>query len=235
MLVAVADADADKRRSAVARIADSREAEADWAVKGFIAIALLENDTQARLVAIRALARTADPRGVETLLKLLNHADFPPEQVRPPDSLCRWDALDGLAQAAERGAAAAPLHAALRSVFLRHLAEDEDWHARVAAARGLAALPGTPDALDALIGGLRDERFAVVYACEAALVKLTGHTHDANIAAWEAWREQNKAAPFENAGRIPDARRPPYDTRWEKFTYETKQALRWAFPGDKSN
>lgn len=232
MLIAVSDTDADARRSAVARIAQSKDSRADWAIKGYVAIALLENDTQARLVAIRALADSDDPRGVETLMKLLNHQDFPPQEVRPPDALCRWDALTGVARLVESGAVKPEQHAAVRDAFLRDL-ENPDRNVRIAAARGLGTLPGNDAALDKLIAGLRDEQFAVAFECENSLMRLTGVTNDCNPAAWESWREANRAAPFARAGQIPDSHRLPYGNRWEKMAHDTRQLVRWAFPEDK--
>jgi hypothetical protein len=92
MLIAVSSEDADARRDAVTQIARSKQSKAEWAIKGFVAIAQLESDPQARCVAIRALARTGDPRAVETVLKILNHREYPPQEVWPPDALCLHDA-----------------------------------------------------------------------------------------------------------------------------------------------
>jgi hypothetical protein len=40
-------------------------------------------------VALRALARTGDPRAVETALKILNYQSYPPQEVWPPVPLVR--------------------------------------------------------------------------------------------------------------------------------------------------
>ncbi|MFQ5806329.1 MAG: HEAT repeat domain-containing protein [Phycisphaerae bacterium] len=100
MIIAVSDADPDVRRDAVAKIAKSKKHDQEWAIKGFVAIALLESDPQARCVAIRALGRTRDQRAVETCLKILNYRRQPSDQVVPPDDLCRWDATEALADLA---------------------------------------------------------------------------------------------------------------------------------------
>ncbi len=208
MLAAVAESDPDLRREAVARIADSREAQREWAIKGYIAIALLESDGQARCVAIRALGETGDPRAVETCLKIVNHADDEPEEVRPPDAVTRWDAMLVLAKRAEAGGAAAESGETLRETFRDHLAHDEDRNVRAAAARGLGACQHV-EALEALIAGLRDREFPVVAACEASLVRLTGETHQCNAREWEAWFKQNAPNAFAKAGQIPESRRQP--------------------------
>lgn len=230
MLIAVSDASADQRRIAVAKVADSDERSAEWAVKGFTTIALLESDSQARCVAVRALAEVQKPEAVDALLKILNHDDHPPHEVRPPDAVCRWDALDSLNAVCAAGVSADRAEE-MRDTFLKHL-EDENRHVRGAAARGLGNFKDL-DVLRTLIASLRDEDFAVAYACEDSLVKLTGITNGADFLAWRNWLEKNEHQPFAKAGSIPESRRKPYATRWGKAMYDTKQVMEWLFPGSK--
>ncbi|RMF80508.1 MAG: hypothetical protein D6744_08165 [Planctomycetota bacterium] len=232
MLIAVSDSDPDMRREAVANVADSKEYDAEWAIKGFVAIALLESDTQSRCVAIRALAQTDDRRAVETALKILNHEDYPPQEVRPPDELCRWDAMTALGDLVQRGVVPEESRLVARDTMIMHLLEDDSRHVRTAAARGLALFRDR-DALDALIAGLADREFPVVHQCELSLVALTGETFDCDPYRWKQWLEQHEADPFARAGYIPESRRAPYDGRMSKAWYETKQFFRWAFPGAK--
>jgi HEAT repeat protein len=231
MIIAVSDADPDLRRSAVAKVAESKKYDQEWAIKGFIAIALLESDPQARCVAVRALGQTGDPRAVETCLKILNYREHPPAEVRPPDDLCRWDATDALAELS-----AGPLPEELRSevleTFLARLRGDPDRHVRIAAAKGLRHFP-EPDALHGLIDGLRDEDFAVVHECENSLAWLTGVTHDCDPYLWEQWLEAHEDTTFARAGQLPESRQPPYEGRWDKLAYKTKEFFRWVFPGRK--
>lgn len=231
MILAVSDADPDVRRSAVAKIATSKEKNRDWAVRGYIAIALLEDDPQARCVAIRALAATRDARAAETLLKLLNYKDHPPAEVRPPDDSTRWDAVIALADLSD-GAVPEESRDLARNTFIAHLKSDPDRLVRGAAARGLGWYPGE-DVLTTLIEGLRDEDYSVVHECESSLVKLTGVTNYASYAGWKNWAENHANAPFADAGAIPPSRRRPYSTRWGKFTYDTRQTLRYWFLPDK--
>lgn len=231
MIIAVSDADPDIRRDAVARVAKSKKCGEEWAIKGFIAIALLESDAQARCVAIRALGRTGDPRAVETCLKILNYRQHPAAEVRPPNDLCRWDATAGLA-----GLAAGPLSEELRGAVLETLLDrlqrDSDRHVRIAAARGLQHFAEL-DVARGLIGGLRDEDFAVVHECEQSLAWLTGITHDCDPYRWEQWLEANGDDAFVRGGTLPESRRPPYEGRWGSMTYKTRQFFRWLFPGSK--
>lgn len=232
MIVAVSSEDPDARRNAVARVSKSKKYDQEWAIKGFVAIACLESDAQTRCVAIRALGRTGDRRAVETMLKILNHEDYPSREVWPPVALVRWDATEVLADLAAAGQVPEDQAERARETFLKHLKGDSDRHARIAAARGLGYYPAE-EVVRALIDGLRDEDFAVVHECEDALVRLTGRTHDGDVLGWEDWFEANRGDLFAHAGEIPESRRPPYTNGWEKFAYDTKDLARFLWPGAK--
>lgn len=232
MLVAVSSNDPDARRDAVTKVADSKKYDQEWAIKGFIAIALLESDAQTRCVAIRALARTGDPRATETALQILNYRDQPPQKIRPPVALCRGDAAEALGTLSEHGQIPEQQRPAVLKALLDRLRLDSDRHVRIAAARGLAYCP-EPAAVEALIDGLRDADFAVVHQCEESLVRLTGYTHDCSVLAWEQWLAAHRDDLFASAGRVPESRQPPYHTRWGKFSYESKEFFRWLWPGRK--
>ena len=231
MIIAVSDADPDLRRDAVAKVAESKKHDQEWAIKGFVAIALLESDPQARCVAIRALGSIGDRRAVETCLKILNYREHPPEQVRPPNDLCRWDATAALAELAA-GLVPEELRGEVLETLLDRLRGDPDRHVRIAAARGLQHFAELP-AVRGLIDGLRDEDFAVVHECEQSLAWLTGVTHNCEPYLWEQWLSAHEDDVFAEGGTLPESRRPPYDSRWGKMTYQTKQFLQWIFPGSK--
>ncbi len=232
MLIAVSSDDPDARRDAVAQISKSKQYDREWAIKGFVAIALLESEPQTRCVAIRALARTGDPRATETALKILNYNDYPPQEVWPPVALCRWDATNALADLLAAGKVPEEYREPVFKTLLDRLRWDPDRHTRIAAARGLAWYP-EPQTVSALIEGLRDADFAVAHQCEESLVQLTGRTHDANPLAWEEWLAANGETVFAHAGEIPESRRPPYRNQWEKSWYDTKELIRWLWPGSK--
>ncbi len=230
MLRAVSSEDPDERRAAVARVASSRKYREEWAIKGFVAIALLESEPQVRCVAIRALARVDDPRAPETMLKILNHEDYPPREVWPPTPVVRWDATEALAELAERNVPDETQRTQVLDTFIERLTVDTDRHARMAAAKGLRYFQDLV-AVRALIAGLRDDDFAVVHACEASLVHLTGRTHHGSDLAWEEWLTANQDAPFAHAGEIPPSREPLYTTRWGKAMYDTKEVVDFLWPG----
>jgi hypothetical protein len=231
MIIAVSDADPDLRRDAVVRVAESKKHDQEWAIKGFIAIALLESDPQARCVAVRALGRSGDERAVETCLKILNYREHPPAEVRPPDDLCRWDATVALAELAA-GPLTEDQQGEVLATFLERLRGDPDRHVRIAAAQGLRNF-SEQEAVRGLIAGLRDEDFAVVHECENSLAWLTGVTHDCDPYRWEQWLEENQEGAFARGGELPESRQPPYKGRWSKFAYQTKQFFQWIFPGSK--
>jgi len=234
MLVAVSSSDPDARRDAVARVSKSKDHDSEWAIKGFVAIALLESEPQTRCVAIRALARTGDRRATETALKILNYRNHPPREVWPPVPLVRWDATEALADLSAGGQVPDALLAKVHETLLTRLRDDSNRHARIAAARGLAFYPEQAT-VETLIDGLRDEDFAVVHQCEEALVHLTGRTHDGNAFAWRQWLAEHRDDAFAHAGEIPESRRLPYNNRWQKTTYETKELIRWLWPGAKED
>jgi HEAT repeat protein len=231
MILAVSDSDPDIRRESVTRLATSKESDRDWAVKGYVAIATLESDPQARCVAIRALAKTRDGRAVETCLKILNHEEYPAKEIRPPDELTRWDATLALGDLSD-GAVPEEQKTPVRDSLLSRLANDSNRNVRAAAARGLAFYK-SDESLSGLIEGLRDEHFAVVHECENSLTLLTGETHNCSPTEWKAWHEANSAQPFAKSGALPDSRKKPYDSTMGKVAHDTKQIVQWMFPGSK--
>lgn len=232
MLVAVSDSDADARRAAVSKVAASKKSHSEWAVKGFIAIATLESDPQTRCSAIRALARTDDPRAAETMVKILNFQSEPAAEVRPPDNESRWEATVALADLSQRGKVGADLGEKARTTFLDRLKRDTSRHVRIAAARGAGCYRDESSVLG-LIEGLHDADFAVVHECEESLVRLTGHTEQCRPQAWEEWLAANRASLFANSGAIPDSRRPPYTNSFEKAGYKMRQFWEWVVPAKK--
>lgn len=231
ILIAVADGDPDIRRMSAAKVAESKKCNEEWAVKGFMAIAALETDPQTRCIAVRGLARSRDPRAVETFLKILNYQDYPPQEVRPPDDLTRWDVTQALADFSGDGLLG-EWHEKTRTTLMERLNNEQNRHVRTAAARGLQFFPH-PEVVDVLIAGLRDEDFPVVYQCEMSLAYLTGVTYDCDHYAWREWCAANQDDLFARGGTLPESRRPPYSGRWGKFNHDTKQSLQWMFPGKK--
>lgn len=231
MILAVSSDDPDVRRDSVEKIAKSKKYNEEWAIKGFAAIALLETNEQTRCIAIRALARTGDPRAVDAALKVLNYEDHPRE-VQPPVAVVRSDAALALAELSERGQVPPERYDEVLATLIETLQLDRDRHARIAAARGLAVY-FAESAVKTLIQGLRDEDFAVTYRCETSLIALTGHTHECNPVQWETWMTAHRDDLFAHAGEVPETRRPPYANKWQRAMFETKEFFTWLWPGAK--
>jgi hypothetical protein len=229
LLIAVSSDDADARREAVIQISRSKQHDREWAIKGLVAIALLENEPQTRCVALRALARSTDPRAVDTALRIINYTEYPPEEVYPPVPVVRWDATALLADFALAGTVPEAQHEQVYATLLKQLKMDSERHARMAAARGLGAYPQA-ETLTALIEGLRDEDFAVAYACESTLVHLTGVSHGANALAWQAWYDEHGNEAFAQAGNVPPSRQPPYEGMVGKLMYDTRDLVDFLWP-----
>ena len=232
MLAAFASEDPDVRRDALSKVAAGKSCNSDWAIKGYVVVALLDTDQQSRCVALRALGRTGDPRAVEAALKVLNHEDYPPREVRPPGPICRWDAALALAQLSAGAQVPEELREQVATILAERLRVDPDRHVRTAAAGGLGYYPAE-ETVQTLIGGLNDEEFAVVHECEESLVRLTGYTHGCDALAWEDWFEAHRGDLFARAGEIPESRRLPYRNRFEKAGYDVKRFVRWLVPARK--
>ena len=232
MLIAVSSSDADLRRDALVRVAESKQHDASWAVKGMTAIATLETDPHTRCVAIRGLARSGDAGVCATMLKILNHEQHPPQEIRPPDRLTSWEATAALADLSAGGGVPDDHAEAVRTTLIQRLRADSERHTRIAAARGLGYYPAD-ETVKALIEGLRDADFATVRGCEDSLIRLTGHSGNCIPYEWEVWYKQNSDDLFANAGVVPESRRLPYDNKWEKAVYKTKRFFAGLFPAKK--
>ena len=231
ILIAVSDADPDMRREAAVKVAESKKYNEEWAIKGFMAIAALEDDPQTRCIAIRGLARSRDPRGAETFLKILNAKDYPPQEVRSADDLSRWDTTSALADFAGE-CLPEELQDKTRETFIALLKSDTNRNVRTNAARGLQYFSHS-DAVDSLINGLRDTDFTVAYQCEMSLAYLTGVTNGCDAYAWQQWRDAHGNDLFAQGGTLPPELQKPYKGRLGQMAYDTKRAWQWLFPGKK--
>lgn len=215
MAIAVSEQPADVRRRAATKVAESRDRDKPWAVEGFTSIALLDGDTQTRCVAMRALGKSKDPNATLTLVRVLRRAAQPNDSVREPSMTTRWDAAKVLADRLAKGRVIERDLPVVVAVLGERLQNDTAKHVRSESARGLGHCIGEHEVFDALFSGLADDEFAVVYACEEALIALTGVTHDADPKAWRAWYAQNRDLAFANAGEVPESRqRSKWRERW---------------------
>lgn len=215
MAIAVSEQPADVRREAVAKVAESWDHNEPWAVNGFKTIALLDGDTQTRCVALRALGECKDPNATLTLVQVLRRAARPDDAVREPSEMVRWDAAKVLADRLADERVIQRDIPVVVAVLGERLRNDASKHVRADCARGLGYCIGEHAVFDALFTGLDDDEFSVVYACEDALIALTGVTHDADPRAWRAWYAENRDLAFAHAGEVPESRqRHKWHERW---------------------
>jgi hypothetical protein len=142
MAIAVSDQPADVRREAATRVAESRSHDEPWAREGFTSLALLDEDTQTRCVAMRALGDSKDPNATLTLVRVLQRATKPDDGVREPSSGTRWDAAKVLADRLAEGKVVERDLPLVVAVLGERLRNDLSKHVRGEAARGLGGCVG---------------------------------------------------------------------------------------------
>jgi HEAT repeat protein len=202
MFTALQEDDPDQRRKAIWAMAKSDAVAQAWAVKAFQTVARTDPDPQVRCAAIRALGRSGQPGGVETLLMILNWREHAGEVPYPPDDEVRWDATAVLSNLCSWGLVPEEQKAPAKATLLGLLRDDPNRHVRLEAARGLRYFDGDPEILEGLIAALNEQDFGVVYEAEASLVRLTGETFQYDAEAWRAWLGTSEA-PFARAGQLP--------------------------------
>ncbi len=214
---------ADQRREAVARIAESRYVESQDAFDVLDAVARTDPVSQIRCIAVRALATYRDSRPVPTLLAVLQ-ARPGSDEALPADEHVRWEAVRALNTLTRKGLLSDAQRQAVPALLIAMLETENDRQIRVAAIEGLG-LHLDRRVLTPLIGSLRNEDFAIADAAERSLIALTGVTHDYDADAWARWVAE-AADPFEKAGQVPVTTRPAGPTWWDKQTRAWKRALK---------
>ncbi len=214
---------ADQRREAVARIAESHYVESQDAFDVLDAVARTDPVSQIRCIALRALAGYRDGRPVPTLLAVLQ-ARPGSDEALPGDEHVRWEAVRALNALTRRGVLTEPQRQAATVLLTGMLETENDRQARIAVIEGLG-LHRDRRVLTPLIGSLRNEDFAIADAAERSLIALTGVTHDYDADAWARWVAE-ASDPFEKAGQVPVTTRPAGPTWWDKQTRAWKRALK---------
>lgn len=191
---------ADERRKGVIGLAESRDANADWAVQVYDTIARTDVNTAVRCAALRAMTPGAGESQIATALKIMESREKKHEDVRPAAGQVRAEAAKLILTALERGTAPTQPEIVLNPL-MSAAAKDPDRNVRLTA---LDALGYCRDAavFPVLVDVLEEEDFALRHAAELSLVALTGHTHDHSAPAWRDWLSST-ANPFELAGRTP--------------------------------
>jgi len=215
--------DADRRRDAVTRIAESSYVDSDEAFAVLDTVARTDTVTQIRCIAIRAFARYDDARPVATLLTILG-AEKTGRDALPADAHVRWEIAATLRTLAGKDVLKPPQHAMVRDVLIKLLESDPSRNVRIEAIKGLARFKDRQVLLP-LIRALRSDDFALADQAERSLIALTGTTHYYDADAWEKWVAAT-ADPFERAGRMPDIKTPRGPTWWDKQRRAFRRAIR---------
>lgn len=214
---------ADDRREAVARLAESGDYARPEVFHVLDAVARTDPVSQIRCIAIRGLARYRDDRPVGTMLAVLQAAKAGDKAI-PADDDVRWEALHTLAELDQRKALAGTQREIARDLAIRMAEFDSSRSVRITATEMLSCFKDRA-VLSPLIRLLRERDFAIAERAELSLIALTGKTHDFDADAWEAWVAQTPD-PFASAGQIPQTTRPAPPSWFEKQQRAIRRALR---------
>jgi hypothetical protein len=208
---ALEDPDADVRRAAIQQLAKTRHANLPVVVDGLAVAARTDPSESVRCAAVRALAELKNDEAVETVLVLLDDSAGNPT-VRPAGAELRWEAMQALHAYAKDANLDPHSRDKTRIIAVTALASDPARDVRLEAAKLLGNF-ATPDTLRALIDGLRQRDFGVVYESERSLMRLTGKTFDRDAARWETWLNTT-TRPFADRGSLDDTLEPPTAKGW---------------------
>jgi len=214
---------ADDRREAVARLAESGDYARAEVFHVLDAVARTDPATQIRCIAIRGLARYKDDRPVGTMLAVLQ-ASKAGNKAIPADDDVRWEALHTLAELDQRKALGDAQREIARDLAIRMAEFDTSRNVRITATEMLGCFKDRA-VLSPLIRLLRERDFAIAERAELSLIALTGTTHDFDADAWEAWVAQTRD-PFAKAGQIPQTTRPAPPSWFEQQQRAVRRALR---------
>lgn len=202
----------DERREGVNGLSNSADAATDWAVKVFDTIARTDSNTAVRCAAVRAMHRSAGPRHLPTLLKILRSASQRLDDVRPAPGPLRWEAARLLTLIVGGHSYEGSQRDELIRVLRERATDDRDRNVRLALIEALGFFHDRT-VLETLITLLQDEDFAITRAAEQSLIALTGVTHRHNSDAWRTWLAQT-TDPFERTGHIPAEARVESKSNW---------------------
>ncbi|MBP7935642.1 MAG: HEAT repeat domain-containing protein [Phycisphaerae bacterium] len=216
---------ADDRRDAVARIAESGYVASEDAFQVLDTAARTDPAFQIRCIAIRALATYKDARPLKTLLMILQ-ATTEAEQALPPNDDVRWETVAAMLKLSRKGALAGQEPSLVRDILIKLAETDTSRNVRIAALEALGDFKDRQVLLP-LVRSLRTQDFAIAERAEGSLIRLTGETHYADADAWEKWIASAED-PFANAGRVPPSTRPAGPTWFDRQKRAFKRAIKLA-------
>lgn len=191
----------DERRQAVIGLSNSRDADADWAIKTFDAIARTDVDATVRSASIIGLGRSADSRSVPTLIKIVEAVDADGTNVKKAAPVVRWDAMRLLARIVDRHTYEESQRPEIVRCLMDRARNEPDRNVRLTAIDTLAYFAES-QIPPCLVECLESEDFAVRNAAEKSLIALTGATNQHDPDAWRGWLASHPD-PFADAGKSP--------------------------------
>jgi hypothetical protein len=215
--------DADQRREAVVRIAESRYVTGENAFYVLDAVARTDPVVQNRCIAIRALAGYSDDRPVATLLKIWQ-ANPGDDQALPADNDIRWETALAFQSLERKGVLAGDQRDMVRDLFVEMLDTGPTRNVRIVAAEALGSFKDRK-VLNALIATVRNRDFAIADRAERSLIALTGITHNYDADAWANW-VANTQDPFAKAGETPQTDKAVGPTWWDHQKRAWRRALK---------
>jgi len=214
---------ADHRREAIVRIAESRYADSEDAFNTLDTVARTDPVVQNRCIAVRAFAEYSDDRPVSTLLKIWQ-AGPGSQEALPPDDDIRWESALALQTLERKGVLEGSQRDMVRDLFIEMLTTGPTRNVRIVAAEALGSFQDRK-VLHPLIAAVRNRDFAIADRAERALVELTGTTHNYDANAWEKWLADVQN-PFTGAGKPIASTQPAGPTWWDHQKRAWRRALK---------
>jgi hypothetical protein len=214
---------ADERREAILRLADTRFVSSEPVVKGLTLIAETDTSASVRRAAIWGLGHSGSDRTMATLLRLLADDEYWDPAVLEAPASVRQAAIGVIVNRVAGGDDLGEYLDEVRETGTRLLADDPSRDVRVSAAQLLGYLQDQ-ETLHALVAGLEQGDFGVVYESERSLMRMTGHTHDHDPWAWRDWLAQTED-PFADAGRLDGELRGSGRNWFQRNWDSTRRAL----------
>ena len=210
---------ADERRDALVRLSETRYADHEISVRTCCTIARTDASPSVRTVAIRLMAESCRSDVVQSLLDVLGD-----NGSSGSGAMVHIEALHALYFLQRNEAIPDDRHEAVVAAGARMLRRSSSRDVRIAAARLLGRFPD-PDALDALIDGLDDGDFGVVYQVEHSLIHLTGVTHNHDAQSWQRWLDETET-PFAMLGQLDHTLEPAGPKHWwQRMAASVKRAI----------
>ena len=184
------DPDADVRRDTVAHVGNTRFLDDPDALHAVITVARTDQNPGVRCKALQVLGKSKHAMAVNNVVAVFTADDQPqPTDIVPTCDKVRWEAAKSLNLYMKRDELNQDQLAAIRDASVHHMRTDECRDVRITCAQLLGEDPHRRT-VESLIGGLKQQDFAIAYEAEHSLRRLTGQSFGYDTMAWESWLNQ---------------------------------------------